>query len=54
MEANTILGTAKLNDVNPQVYLSTVLKRIGEHPINQIDELLPWNIDLTPKPGEAI
>lgn len=50
----TILGTAKLNDVNPKVYLSTVLKRIGEHPINRIDELLPWNIDLTPKSGEAI
>jgi hypothetical protein len=23
-----------------------VLKRIGQHPINQIDDLLPWNIDL--------
>jgi hypothetical protein len=50
----TVLGTAQLNDINPQVYLSTVLKRIGEHSINRIDELLPWNIDLTPKPGEAI
>lgn len=39
----SLLETAKLNDVNPQVWLTDVLDRIGKgHPINRIDELLPW------------
>jgi transposase len=50
----SILGTAKLNDINPNAYLTAVLKRIGNHPINRIDELLPWNIDLSAQPGDAI
>jgi hypothetical protein len=43
----TILGTVNLNDINPSEYLAAFRKRIGQHPINQIDDLLPWNIDLT-------
>ncbi len=38
----TLLGTAKLNGINPQRYLHYVLKRIADHPSNRIDELLPW------------
>lgn len=38
----TLLGTAKLNDIDPQAYLTHVLAHIADHPINQIDELLPW------------
>lgn len=39
----SLLETAKLNNVNPQVWLSGVFDRIGKgHPINRIDELLPW------------
>ena len=38
----TLLGTAKLNGINPQRYLRYVLERIADHPSNRIDELLPW------------
>jgi len=35
--------TAKLNDVNPQAYLTNTLTRIADgHPINRISELMPW------------
>ena len=40
----TLLGTARLNGINPQRYLRHVLERIGDHPSNRIDELLPWAV----------
>lgn len=40
----TLIGTAKLNGINPQHYLRYVLERIAEHKINRIDELLPWAV----------
>jgi hypothetical protein len=40
----TLLGTAKLNGINPQRYLHHVLERIAEHPSSRIDELLPWAV----------
>jgi transposase len=38
----TILETAKMCGINPQAYLADVLNRIADHPIRQIDTLLPW------------
>jgi transposase len=39
----TLIETCKLNDVEPYAYLNDVLTRmVGGHPINRIDELLPW------------
>ena len=40
----SLVETAKLNGLDPQAYLREVLTRIADHPINRIDELLPWNI----------
>jgi len=40
--AYTLIETCKLNGVNPEAWLAWVLERIQDHPVNRIDELLPW------------
>jgi hypothetical protein len=40
----TLIGIAKLCGINTQAYLQYVLERIADHPVNRIDELLPWNV----------
>ena len=39
----TMIGTAKLNDVDPQAWLAEVLGRIAGTQRSRLDELLPWN-----------
>jgi transposase len=42
----SLLGTAKLNGIDPEIYLHHILERIAEHPISRIEDLLPWNVSL--------
>jgi transposase len=40
----SLLGSAKLNGIDPEAYMTSVLRRIADHPITRIGELLPWNL----------
>jgi transposase len=46
----SLLGSAKLNGLDPELYLHHVLERIADHPISRISDLLPWNIELAAQP----
>ena len=39
----SLIETCKLNGVDPEAYLADIFARLVEgHPINRLDELLPW------------
>ena len=42
----SLIVTAKLNGIDPEAYLRTVLTKIADHQITRIGELLPWNLEI--------
>ncbi|ENZ9096442.1 transposase domain-containing protein, partial [Enterobacter asburiae] len=40
----SLLGTCKLNGVEPEGWLREVISKINDWPSNRVDELLPWNL----------
>jgi transposase len=49
----SLLGSAKLNGLDPELYLHHVLERIADHPISRISDLLPWNVTIPTQHGHA-
>jgi hypothetical protein len=40
---DSLIVTAKLNGIDPQAWIADTLRRINDHPAQQVKQLLPWN-----------
>lgn len=45
----SLIGTCRLNGIDPEAYLRYILSVLSEWPSNKVAELLPWNVDPTNK-----
>ena len=49
----TLVETCKMNDVDPQAWLTDILARLPDHPANKVADLLPWNWKANQHPKAA-
>ena len=49
----TLIGTARLNNVDPQAWLAAVLVQTTDTPQDRLDNLLPWNWSATRQQDRA-
>ena len=50
----SLIQSAKLNGVEPFAYLrDTLVRLVAGHPINRLEELMPWNYAASKAPGAA-
>jgi len=40
----SLIGTARMNGIDPEAYLRYVFTHIADYPINKVADLLPWNV----------
>ena len=45
----SLIGTCRLNNVEPEKWLRYVIEHIQDWPANWVRDLLPWKVDLTSK-----
>ncbi|MEG2567321.1 MAG: transposase, partial [Acinetobacter sp.] len=43
----SLIGTCRINNVDPEAWLRYVIGHIQDWPVNRVRDLLPWKIDLT-------
>jgi len=47
LDPHSLIGSAKLNGIDPQTWLADVIARISDLPVSRLHKLLPWEWSAT-------